>query len=226
VIAIGTGAARAGTELVVNGDFEQTTLTASGQFRASNVTGWSTTGYNFLYFPGTATTTGGQGDSGTVKLWGNNGFVDSPTGGNFVAADGAYEVKPISQTINGLTVGQRYDVSFYWGAAQQSGYTGLTTERWDVSLGGQTQSTATANNPNHGFTGWFHQTFTYTATSTSEVLSFLSQGTPTGEPPFALLDGVSVQESTSIAEPAAASFLLGVVAIGAIRIVRPARRTA
>ena len=42
-------------------------------------------------------------------------------------------------------------------------------------------------------------TFTYKATSTSEVLSFFAVGTPTGVPPFVLLDGVSL--NASVPEP-------------------------
>jgi len=56
-----------------------------------------------------------------------------------------------------------------------------------------------------------YQTFTYTASNTSEVLSFLAVGTPAGEPPFSLLAGVTM---TPTPIPAAAFFvapaLLGV----------------
>jgi hypothetical protein len=56
------------------------------------------------------------------------------------------------------------------------------------------------NNADHGFSGWMHQTFNFTAASTSSTLNFLSIGTPTGVPPFELLDGVSVYD-TSVPEP-------------------------
>jgi len=226
----GTGAKA--TNLVTNGSFEQLTG-GSGQIGyngSSLLTGWTNgqdgsgdLGYNFVYTPGTADTTGANGVDGNVTLWGpgdgsNNGLpATSPDGGNYIAADGAYEVAPISQTIGGLTVNAKYAVSFYYAGAQQSGFTGTTTEAWDVSLGGQTLDTTTLDDTNHGFTGWQYTTLTFTATSTSEVLSFLSAGTPSGEPPFTLLDGVSMTQVTTVPEPASAAMLLtGLMAIGVI----------
>jgi hypothetical protein len=50
-------------------------------------------------------------------------------------------------------------------------------------------------NASEGFTGWQTDSFTFTATSTSEVLSFLAVGTPAGVPPFTLLDGISVTQT-------------------------------
>jgi hypothetical protein len=91
-----------------------------------------------------------------------------------------------------LTSGQKYTVSFWYAGAQQSGFDSNTTERWMVSPGNQTLSTAVLNDPNHGFTGRVYTSLTFTATGSSEVLSFLANGTPNGEPPFSLLDGVSM----------------------------------
>jgi hypothetical protein len=69
-------------------------------------------------------------------------------------------------------------------------------------------ATPIVNNPSQGFTGWLSQTLTYTATSTSEVLSFLAAGTPSNAPPFSLLDGVSI---TAVAEPASWMTLVAAV---------------
>jgi hypothetical protein len=54
----------------------------------------------------------------------------------FVAVDGdpTYST-PISQTVTGLTAGQKYDVTFYQAAGQQTGLDDGTTERWAVNLG-------------------------------------------------------------------------------------------
>jgi hypothetical protein len=197
------------TNLVTNGGFNATTSGAGQLGYNTNATGWTTSGYNFLFTPGSADTTGVTGQYGNLKLWGpndegfNNGLpATSPDGGNYVGADGAYEVGAITQTISGLTALQTYAVSFYWAAAQQSGFGcvspanpgGCTTDLWQVSFGGQTKSTAVGSTgPNQGgFSGWNFQTFTFTADGTSDLLSFLAVGTPAGEPPFALLDGVSV----------------------------------
>jgi len=40
---------------------------------------------------------------------------------------------------------------------------------------------------------WQSQSMTFTATSSTQVLSFLSQGTPDGQPPTVLLSGASVE---------------------------------
>jgi hypothetical protein len=227
-----TGMAAQATNLVTDGSFEQLTG-GKGQIGyngSSLLTGWTNghdgsgnLGYNFVYTSGSADTTGANGASGNVKLWGpndgsSNGLpATSPDGGNFIAADGAYQVAPISQTITGLTVNAQYAVSFYYAGAQQYGFDGTTTEKWNVSLGNQTLSTATLTDPSHGFTGWQYTTLTFTATSTSEVLSFLAAGTPDGEPPFSLLDGVSMSQVTAVPEPASAAMLLtGLIAIGVI----------
>ncbi|HLK65424.1 MAG TPA: hypothetical protein VKU19_18425 [Bryobacteraceae bacterium] len=214
--------------LIVNGGFEQTT-NGLGQFDdLTQATGWTSAplngqlAYNFLFGPGTADTTGENGQYGNLQLWGpnngsNNGLpATSPDGGNFVAADGAFQTAPITQVVNGLTPGADYTVSFYWAGAQQSGFSGATTEQWQVSLGAQTQSTPILDNADHGFTGWQLASFTYTATQASEVLSFLAAGTPDGEPPFSLLDGVSMSAAP---EPGTAGLLVGglLCALGAIR---------
>jgi hypothetical protein len=202
--------AQAGVELVVNGGFTQTSLTTSNsKMTKTDVTGWSTTGYNFVFFDATSATSA----IGALSLWGNNGFANSPDGGNFIGADGAYQVGAITQTINGLTVGQSYALSFDWGGAQQNGFNGITTEQWKVSLGGQTDYTAVLTDPSKGFTGWRTTTFDFVATNASEVLSFLAIGTPTGEPPFSLLDGVSLQ---AVPEPSSWIFLVGVALLATI----------
>ena len=217
--------------LVVNGGFEATT-NGKGQLGFNtNATGWTNVnGYTFLYTPGTVDSSGANGESGNVSMWGtNNGGLNaipnSPTGGNFIAFDGGYKVTPLQQTIIGLVVGQKYDLGFDWGAAQQFGYTGATTDQWQVSLGNETHSTAIIANASHGFSGWVHQNFTFTATGASEVLSFLAIGTPNGVPPFALLDGVTL--TAAVPEPSTWALMLGGFAVvGFIARRRRADQTA
>ena len=199
-------AAHATPLTVVNGSFEQTLTNASAQFGSDfpsqQVTGWTSRGYNFVFKSGTADTTGATGQYGNLQLWGpGNGSANglpasSPDGGNFVGMDGAYEQGPISQMLSGLTPGAATQVSFWFAGAQQSGYTGITTEQFQVSLGSQTLFTPVLTDASHGFTGWQYQTLTFTPTGTSAALSFLAIGTPGGEPPFSLLDGVTVNTVT------------------------------
>ena len=230
-------AAHASTNLVQNGTFTQlkeanTSSQFGSAYSAQQVTGWTTGGYNFVFTPGTADTTGAASQFGSqLELWGTgnggvNALAANPAGGNFIGADGAYEVSAISQTISGLKVGDQYTLSFYWATAQQYTYNGPTTDYWTASLGSQSFSTQVVNDANHGSTPWLLQTFTYTATSASEVLSFLATGTPSGFPPFALLAGVSLVDTTGVPEPATWTIvLMGLVGLGAgVRQRRQARR--
>jgi hypothetical protein len=221
------------TNLIQNGSFESTTLnsvssaegTTSQQlnFNGFTVNGWTnnsnngTIGYNFLFTSGTATA---AGNAGNVSLWNSsNGGVNtipaSPDGGSFLGMDGAYQQATVSQTVNNLTVGATYLLSFYYAGAQQSGFTGQTTEGFTVGFGSQTYNTPILTDANHGFTGWTSQSVAFTATSTSQTLSFLADGTPGGEPPFSLLDGVSLVQVTP--EPSTLALLgSGILAVGGL----------
>ena len=86
-------------------------------------------------------------------------------------------------------MGQNYALTFWWAAGQQAGYTGSNSDSWGVTFGGQSFTTATVTNPSQGFQPWQKQGFTFAATSATQTLSFLAQGTPAGTPPFSLRDG-------------------------------------
>jgi len=233
VLAIATGVTSAhATNLVVNGSFSvlavpglATQIGTHGQ----TVTGWTSNnfangvnGFNFVFTPGSADGSGASSqNSGTIKLWGPgdgsaNGMpATSPDGGNYLGLDGVFRPGTLTQTINGLIVGQKYNLSFYWAGAQQRGFTGPTTEGIQVKLGNATQTTSIVSDPSKGFTGWQQTTMTFTATSSSEVLSFLALGTPKGVPPFSVLDGVSLDLQTPVPEPASLGLVLtGIAGVG------------
>ncbi len=107
--------------LVTNGGFESTT-NGNGQLGYNtNAIGWTATGYTFI-FAGDGGYYRAPGSIGTDYLWGPgngsaNGLTISPNGGNFVAADGGYDPGPLSQSINGLTLGEPVSVGFWWAGA-------------------------------------------------------------------------------------------------------------
>ncbi len=211
--------------LVTNGSFESNG--GNGQFNfTTTATGWSvpSPGYTFLFAPGTADTSGATGQYGFLALWGpGNGAANglpatSPDGGYYIAQDSDFQPGALSQTITGLTPGHSYTVGFWWAAAQQYQFDGPTYDAWIVSLGSSSQTTATVNIPSHGFSGWMYQSFTLTADNTSDVLSFFATGGPSsGVPPFALLDGVTLTETTP--EPGTLA-LLGSGLLGGLGVIR------
>jgi hypothetical protein len=217
------GAALAG-DLITNGGFENLTnpLSPGSKDLFANVgpIGWSGGGgLTFVDTPGSA-------DNGTYLSVYGPFPAQSPAGGNFVMADGDPSFSgSFSQTINGLTAGQTYAVSFYQAAGQQVGFSGATFEQWQVSLGSQTQFSSAFNLPGPGgsapdFAPWQAQTLYFTADGSSDVLSFLAVGGPTlnSLPPIAFLDGVSMQ---SVPEPTSMLlFGLGVFALCAFTMCR------
>jgi hypothetical protein len=221
--------------LVVNGNFEQTTQGA-GQLdyvaplavSSSQVTGWTAYGYGFVFSNPTQALASSFG--GTFSLWGPqigvngpaNGLSASPAGGNFIAADGDSGLQTrIFQDIHGLTKGQQYQVSFEWAAAQQAGFNGPTTEQWQVSLGNEVHATPVWSNPSHGFSGWMNETFTFTAQSTTATLKFLAVGTPVGLPPVSLLDHVTM--AAAVPEPESWALMLAGLGMVGFSLRRRAR---
>lgn len=230
--------AQAGTQLIQNGNFTLTPLSAGGficqngsgvgSTCTSNLTDWTATcsinGCAGTSTPGSLLFAGPT-DVVVTAFNGGNGLyptiVDPPTGGNILAVDGDSQYnQTISQTITGLTKGDHYQLTFYQGAAQQSGLSGATTEQWEVTFGSSgTQYSTLMNNASKGVVGWNLVTMNFTATAASEVLSFLSLGTPGGEPPVVLLADVSMFD---IPEPG--SFAL--LGLGGLLMLRNRKRAA
>jgi hypothetical protein len=152
--------------------------------------------------PGTATKNV-QTNGNSYPTWVDPGPV--PNAGNYVQADGnpSYE-SSFSYQLTGLTAGNKYTLSFYQAAGQQSGFSGATTEQWIVSLAadaltvsyapagcGNGKCTATYGDldpnasiaattlmmtPSEGGTPWQYVSVTLTADATTDLLSFLAWG--------------------------------------------------
>ena len=245
---LSTGA-QAGPNLVENGGFEMNTLpsplnpaNASGAEIDSiydfggDLPGWSSTGansYNILFFGNVANASSIDADTRFTmdepQHLNSNFSSLSPNGGAFMGLDGDPAANgPLDQTIMGLTKGVTYELSFYWAGTELSNRTGFTTIGLTGSFGGDAFATTLYPNSNGpgtpgSFSGWMLENFTFTANSTSELLSFLAVGAPANNvPPFALLDGVSL---TAVPEPSTwAMMLLGFGGLGYAAYRR--RRTA
>jgi len=243
-LALGApGAALA--DLVVNGGFDGTPGLLSNPAtdvlygNTVTITGWTATGYTGIFAPGTADTTGLQGQGISNRLWGPNDSnpgdpqypggggpylpATSPVGGNFAVTDGGYLSGQLYQNISGLTPGAQYVLGFWWAGAQLWQANGATTQFWQVSLGSETHSTSTVNVASHGFSPWTYQTLNFTATSITENLLFQAVGSP-AVPPMLLLDGVSLVPAP---EPSSLSIVVIALMCGcAVALRRRARNKA
>ena len=71
------------------------------------------------------------------------------------------------------------------------------------------QNAAGMNVANHSFTGWTQVTMAVVATTASMTLQFFaSSSLNAGQPPFAMLDGVSLTKNASTAVPEPTAMLL------------------
>jgi hypothetical protein len=210
-------------------------------FNTVNPTNWTlNAGYNLVYVdaPGTATSfTGGYGVAGN--------FVDPPSGGNFVQADGNPTFENVFyQTITGLTPGATYSLGFWQAAAQQAYFSGATTEQWIVALGANPltftcsgpscaysdpgadiEISPLMNTPSQGVSPWEYVTLNFTASSATQVLSFLAWGdggSTVNDPPTVFLAGIN----TPVPEaPTLAMFGFGLAGVGYMMNRRAKRKT-
>jgi hypothetical protein len=156
-----------------------------------------------------------------------------PAGGYFLLLDGEPPwLSGIYQNITGLTVGDKYELTFYWGATDLVPDTQAFSEDLAYTLGGDLEYnqpltapnyvTQTISEPVYGFSGWLKVSQMFTATATSEFLEFAAEGGPYGAPSSSLIDGVSL---TYVPEPSTwALMILGVGAVGGLARRRRMRR--
>lgn len=211
-LAVGSIGLAYATPLVTNGDFSTTapTVTAPTQFSPGSgagngcngggqfVSGW-TGGHGYqLWYPGTYTS-GTKNESTQYGCANTQRLPDGtdataqvtapPKGGPaFVGLDGQSGIQgAIWQTIDGLTNGKKYVVTFDWATTQEISRNGATWDYLQVDLANAAQpmgdgttatSQVTATNwiMQHGFSGWASDSLTFVANGTSQVLSFLSVG--------------------------------------------------
>ncbi len=229
----------AGNSNAPNQIVRQPSARSQGTGNSVSIDGWTignaSSGLNFafVYRSGDATrlgASGAPGRDGQIYLWGDanpspnslNGFDGTaPRGSNFLAADSDGPYAPsFSQTIGDLVVGKTYVLSFDWAAAQfrngrGNGFNGASHSQWNVSFGSDSVATPVLNIGSHGFSGWQHAIFSFTAKDVNEQLRFLASGGPGGLPPAALLTNVALTDA--IPEPASwALLVIGFAGLGTV----------
>jgi hypothetical protein len=138
--------------------------------------------------------------------------ASSPDGGNFFGSDANYYQGTLTQTVNGLVVGQSYTLSFWsaGGTLLTGGGGGYNDASWTATVtnGSKTDLNVKASTGQYsavaGTSPWLQTVVTFTASATSELLTFTPSGG--GSPPMALLDGVSI---VAVPEPAQWAMLGG-----------------
>jgi hypothetical protein len=232
VAALSAGVANASSNLVVNGDFSQAGNGTNKMLNSSTIdatkttlTGWTSSngndgGYNFLLDSAKAST----GDSAIWLRSANGGYTALSGQGNMFASDALYYPGTLSQTVTGLTDKALYTLTFSYALAQQVGFTGANVDNyWQVGFGNASQGSNALSIADGGFSGWKTATMTFAASSTSQVLSFLAQGTGgPGAPPFLLLDNVSL--ISAVPEPSTWGMMLG--GLGLVGFLARRRRAA
>lgn len=203
----GSSAQAVGPNLVQNPSFEIHTGT---QFQGAGFFG-NQLGQMAANFPSWTVTPTTQsiavvGDNNVVT--GGNAWVElagwpsamTTSGDIFFIADGDFTNGVdalISQVISGLSIGSAYELSFDWGAGVCKVVPPCNTpppfnSGWDITFGSHTDSVNSGPVPFQSFSGWKTYSNIFTATATSQTLSFLSKGGPSGVPPLSLLDNVSL----------------------------------
>jgi hypothetical protein len=146
---------------VTNGDFTTTPPMTPGNgtyiYDPTNVSGWTFSG-------ATANSSSGSYGSGVAEYGSPWGFTAAPDGANQVAF--LQDNATLTQTISNLIIGQQYTASFY--LEDRPGY---SSNPITVTIGGTNLLSTTPGS------GWTQYNEPFTASATSEVLSFTTTAT-------------------------------------------------
>ncbi len=234
-------------DLIQNGDFSQTTATTTyngatvgTETTNSNLTGWQFTGCGSSNCGFSFLATGNFGTNGWYDAQdGHESFASAslgpiPGSGNAFLSDAKYATQAIYQAVSGLKTGDTYTLAFSQASFQQAGYSGGFSSSWSVGLGNgafttanyASQQSSTMTVPSGGAASWTQQTMTFVANAASETLVFFATASNGANPPFLLLDGVSLNDTSvaptgsAVPEPAT----LALTAIGLLGTMVVARR--
>ena len=230
----------AGAQTLSDGNFTGTTgFIQQGTTNNQSLPGWTvTTGSSGSY---TGVASGPTITAGTTYFGsGGDSFTTSPgtvpggySGNIFINDAGSPYSLTIAQTITNLVSGHAYALSFYYAGAQQTGFSGASTDYWAVTTGSTVTNTPNitigfgtpGGNQGIGPTDpWAKQIINFTATGATEALSFLAAGSGTGQPPFMMLANVAVFQ---VPEPASlAMYGLGLAGLLGLRRHRRSPRMA
>ena len=175
-----------------SGAAQAANLISDGDFSSPNTFG----GWGLFNFPQVGGWVNNNGDALEIGASGIYGLACQSAGCQNLEVD-ANTFDNDSQTVNGLVVGQTYQLSWDYGGRTSGGPSAM-----DVWFGGQYLTT------NGGSVGvWTHNAFTVTATSTSETLIF--QGLDLGGAPSYGNEVTNVSLTGGVPEPASWALMIG-----------------
>ncbi|HRF74246.1 MAG TPA: DUF642 domain-containing protein [Accumulibacter sp.] len=191
--------------LIVNGSFEASPFTANGNYELgltdSDVPGWHIPASNGTYPWGLQ-----DGAFGAFTPFGNQWVV--------LGLHNPKTEYSIEQTLNGLIVGNTYNVSFAIASELDC------CAQLELSFTGSSTAASIFTAPNSGsyWTDWATFNTNFVATNSSVTLNFKNHNPTTGAGYDLGLDNVAVEGAASVPEPGVLALLgLGLVGFAASR---------